>query len=483
MSCEICDEKLNKTSRKPVECILCERDPKPICCFKCFSTFLLSSSNITPSCMFCKNELTLDFVHEISSKTFLNQYNNYRFEKRFEIEKSRLPETQDQANRIKAGIQREREMKKLINTRGILYHQKKLLTDDLRYMNPKKHTTEEFQAIHEKIKQLTDEYRSNDVQYYRILNQRYQNGEYVDRYNVVRNQEVIEEKKKETFIKACPDDTCRGFLSTAYKCGTCDVYFCPDCNERKAERNDETHVCNEETKATMALIKSDSKPCPKCRMMIFRISGCPQMWCVQCHTAFNWNTGIIDDGHVHNPEYFRYLRETGQNIPRNPNDLFVNRCMRLPSINELRRVMGYGELHGRQHCWSGWYDYLNHIRGYVLPHEIRNFRDMDYSEYRIAYLNGEISEQEWKKMLKMNMKKHELQMERFLILDMFCNVMTDLFINLTDNKDIDLLQDNALKIFEYTNTQMEKLNKKFTSKDMRYFLNKKDTRVWRYFVV
>ena len=79
--------------------------------------------------MFCKNELTLDFVHEISSKTFLNQYNNYRFEKRFEIEKSRLPETQDQANRIKAGIQREREMKKLINTRGILYHQKKLLTE------------------------------------------------------------------------------------------------------------------------------------------------------------------------------------------------------------------------------------------------------------------------------------------------------------------------------------------------------------------
>ena len=479
MSCEICDEKLNKSTRKPIECILCERDPKPICCFKCFSTFLLTSSNITPSCMFCKNELTLDFVHSVSNKTFNDQYNTCRFEKRFEIEKSRLPETQEQANQIKWAIQRERKLKKLSNMSMIFFHQKKMFTDDLKFMNPKKHRLEEFQIIKDKIKQLDDDYRLNNAEYTRITYQeRYYNNQ------VVTHGVVVEEKKKETsFVKACPDDTCRGFLSTAYKCGTCDVYFCPDCNERKAERNDETHVCNEETKATMELIKSDSKPCPKCRMMIFRISGCPQMWCVRCHTAFNWNTGIIDDGHVHNPEYFRYLRENGQNIPRNPNDLFVNRCMGLPSMNELRRTIGYGVLHGRQHEWTGWYDYLNHIRGHVLPREIQNFRDMDYSEYRIAYLNDELSEGEWKKCLKMKMKKDELQMERYLILDMFCNVITDLFINLMESHDIDLLHNNALKIFEYTNTQMEKLNKKFTSNGMRFFLNKKDTRVRRYFDV
>jgi len=469
MSCEICEEKLNKSTRKPIECILCETEPKPICCFKCFSTFLLTSSNIIPSCMFCKNELTLDFVHSVGNKTFNDQYNTYRFEKRFEIEKSRLPETQEQANRIKWTIQRERDIKRLSNMRTILYHQKKMLVDDMKFLNPKKHSLEEFDAIKREIRRLDDEYRLNSSEYNRLLFQR-QRG-------------FTEEKKKEAFIKCCPNDTCRGFLSTAYKCGTCDTYFCPDCNERKDNRNGDTHVCNQEMKATMDLIKSDSKPCPKCRMMIVRISGCPQMWCVQCHTAFNWNTGIINNGHIHNPEYFRYLRETGKEIPREPNDLFVNRCMRLPTINEIRRTMGYGELHGRQHEWTGWYDYVNHIRGYVLPHEIRNFRDMDYSEYRIAYLNEEITENEWKKCLKMKMKKDELQMERYLILDMFCNVITDLFINLMETQDIRLLHDNSLKIFEYTNTQMEKLNKKFSSKDMRFFLNKKDTRVRRYFLV
>lgn len=491
MSCQICDEKLNKSTRKPVECILCEGDPKPSCCLKCFTTFLLTSSNINPSCMFCKNELTLDFVHEIASKTFSDQYNNYRFEKRFEIEKSRLPETQEEANRIKWTIQKERQMIKLHNQRAVIHYQKKIITDDLKFVNRQKIAPVELNQMNDELKRLSAIYTDLNIQYHRVNSQRWYNGQAMmyDEYRIAIREAAAaggEEGKREerkTFIKACPDNTCRGFLSTAYKCGTCDKYFCPDCNEVKNARNDDAHVCNEETKATMELIKSDSKPCPKCHMMIFRISGCPQMWCVQCHTAFNWNTGIIDDGHVHNPEYFRYLRETGQNIPRNPNDvIFVNRCMRLPSASELRRAIGYGELHGKQHLWTGWYDFLNHVRGYMMPHEIRNFRDMDYSEYRIAYLNDEITEEDWKKTLKMKMKKHELQMERYLILDMFCNVITDLFINLMENKDLDVFSDNSVKIFEYTNTQMEKLNKKFSSKDTRYFLDSKDGRVRHYFL-
>ena len=490
MSCQICEEKFNKSTRKLIECILCEGDPKPSCCLKCFTTFLLTSSNINPSCMFCKNELTLDFVHEISSKTFIDQYNNYRFEKRFEIEKSRLPETQEEANRIKWTIQREREMQKLINQRTVIHFQKKVIIDELKFINRRKVSEDVINKMNDELKKLSDDYSAKNSEYHQLVQQRWYNGQalmYTEYRLAVREREAgggekEEEEERKTFIKPCPDDSCRGFLSSAYKCGTCDRYYCPDCNEVKAARNDETHVCNEELKATIELIKSDSKPCPKCHMMIYRISGCRQMWCVQCHTAFDWNTGIIYDGHVHNPEYFRYLRESGQNIPRNPNDVFGNGCMRLPQPSELRRAIGYGELHGKQHLWTGWYDYLNHVRGYMLPHEIRNFRDMDYSEYRIAYLNDEISQEEWKKTLKMKMKKHELQMERYLILDMFCNVITDLFINLVENQELYVFSDAAAKIFEYTNTQMEKLNKKFGSKDSRYFLDKKDGRVRQYFL-
>jgi len=486
MSCQICEEKLNKSTRKSIECTLCEGDPKPSCCLKCFTTFLLTSSNINPSCMFCKNELTLDFVHEISSKTFMEQYNNYRFEKRFEIEKSRLPETQDEANRIKWTLQREREMQKLINERTVVHFQKKVIIDELKFINRRKVSDDVIDKMNEDLRKLSEEYSAKNSEYHQLVQQRWYNGQalmYSEYRLAIAAGGGKGEEERKTFIKPCPDESCRGFLSSAYKCGTCDKYFCSDCNEVKTARNDETHVCNEETKATIELIKSDSKPCPKCHMMIYRISGCRQMWCVQCHTAFDWNTGIIYDGHVHNPEYFRYLRESGQNIPRNPNDgVFGNRCTRLPQPSEVRRALGYGELHGKQHLWTGWYDYLNHVRGYMLPHEIRNFRDMDYSEYRIAYLNDEITQEEWKKNLKMKMKKHELQMERYLILDMFCNVITDLFINLVENQELYVFSDAAAKIFEYTNSQMEKLNKKFSSKDSRYFLDKRDGRVRHYFV-
>ena len=45
------------------------------------------------------------------------------------------------------------------------------------------------------------------------------------------------------------------------------------------------------------------------------------MWCVNCHTTFDWKSlQIKKSGIIHNPEYFRYLRENGITIPRNEND-------------------------------------------------------------------------------------------------------------------------------------------------------------------
>ena len=284
-------------------------------------------------------------------------------------------------------------------------------------------------------------------------------------------------KEPQHFVKACPLDTCRGFLSTAYKCGMCDSYFCSDCNEQKISRVDETHVCNVEMKATLDLIKSDSKPCPKCSILIYKVSGCPQMWCVQCHTAFDWNTGLIDNGYVHNPEYFRYLRENGQDIPRNPNDI-VNGCqLRLPTLNEMRR--GLSGMDAK--IWAGWYDFTQHVRWYLLPNDARQFRDTDYSGLRVDYLNEQITLEEWKKNLKMKIKKNELMLERFMVLDMYCNVMSDLFVNLSVDKNADGFLEGSRKILGYTNTQMEKVNGKYGSKDKRYFLCQDDRRIKDYF--
>jgi hypothetical protein len=81
-----------------------------------------------------------------------------------------------------------------------------------------------------------------------------------------------EERAK--FIMKCPDVDCRGFLSTAYKCGTCQKWACSECLEVKGLEKDVEHTCSEEKKATVALIIKESKPCPKCGERISKVDGC-----------------------------------------------------------------------------------------------------------------------------------------------------------------------------------------------------------------
>ena len=41
---------------------------------------------------------------------------------------------------------------------------------------------------------------------------------------------VLEEKKQAAqFIRKCPADGCEGFLSSAWKCGVCNIWACPHC--------------------------------------------------------------------------------------------------------------------------------------------------------------------------------------------------------------------------------------------------------------
>ena len=57
----------------------------------------------------------------------------------------------------------------------------------------------------------------------------------------------------------------------------------------------------------MEFLNKDTKPCPHCGTMIFKISGCSQIFCVDCHTAWDWNTSKIITGVIHNPHYYEFL--------------------------------------------------------------------------------------------------------------------------------------------------------------------------------
>ena len=81
-------------------------------------------------------------------------------------------------------------------------------------------------------------------------------------------------RERREFIMRCPAENCRGFLSTAYKCGTCDSWACKDCAVCLGKDNEVEHTCNPEMVESAKAIRSETRPCPKCGTRIFKIDGC-----------------------------------------------------------------------------------------------------------------------------------------------------------------------------------------------------------------
>lgn len=82
-------------------------------------------------------------------------------------------------------------------------------------------------------------------------------------------------KPKASFVRACPSGDCRGFLSSAWKCGTCEGWACSNCHEYIGkDKNKTEHVCHPDQVASARLLDKETKPCPKCASAIFKISGC-----------------------------------------------------------------------------------------------------------------------------------------------------------------------------------------------------------------
>jgi hypothetical protein len=74
------------------------------------------------------------------------------------------------------------------------------------------------------------------------------------------------------FIHRCADSDCNGFVSSAWKCATCDKHTCAHCRELKAARDDPLHVCNPDTVASVTIL---NPPHPKVIFIFFvsRVAG------------------------------------------------------------------------------------------------------------------------------------------------------------------------------------------------------------------
>ena len=273
--CSICCEKFNKSNHKRINCKNCTTDDV-IVCQSCAKRYIMEQPT-DASCMVCKVEWDTEFLMNNFTKKFINgefkiHKENYLLERQIAL----LPDTQEYAEKLKMASNLEKQVIELNIKKK-------------RFQLEVKRITEQISSIQNTIAEI-------------------------------RNHKHKSTNKQ--FTHKCPMEDCNGFLNEKYECGMCENKICKHCFEKL----EEDHECNEEKKETVSMIKKDTKPCPKCGELIYKISGCDQMYCIKCHTAFSWRTGEIERGKVHNPEYYRWMRENGQVIPRDPLDVVYDPC-------------------------------------------------------------------------------------------------------------------------------------------------------------
>jgi hypothetical protein len=408
--CPVCMDHFTSVIRQPIRCAYC---PHTVC-RQCASRFLLTTLN-DPHCMGCKREWNREFIDTNLTQTF--RKGPLKLQRRkvlIDREKGRLPAMQvfmeakvgmDQANKRSQELWlRKRQLKKQktkihaeILAGGILEADElnREIEEKLGPINT------ELAAIRIEMTQCTDEVR----RLFRIFH---------------GTERVVRE-----FIMKCPADECRGFLSSAWKCGTCQKNFCNDCHAEKSGQKDETHVCNEEAKSTAAMIQNETKPCPKCGIRISKIDGCDQMWCTECQTTFSWNTGqILLNTVTHNPHYYEYLRRVNNGqIPREAGDV---PCGGLPNaylfirfiMDQQNLVLGEEtkrEIMVIHRCMSDIENYR--MAQYPLRQPANVNRDLD-----ILFLTNDIDEEKWGTSLERQETNFERRKEIGLIVQTLLHV-------------------------------------------------------------
>lgn len=417
-SCNICVENYNRSTRSLVVCDYCQFE----CCKECIKKYLLSITEDS-HCMSCKKKWDRKILSKKMDKTFMSKtYKSYREQILFEREKSLLPSTQPHIEKI---IQIQKMDDEIWNIRTQMDELKKKLT-----------------LLHNE-KSFLENSRGN--------------------------------QERKQFIRPCSNKDCKGFLSTQWKCGLCEKFTCRNCLEVKEENEEEKiiHECKPDNVSTAQLILKDTKNCPKCGVSIFKISGCSQIWCTNCHTAFSWDTGRIENGNIHNPHYFEWLNRNGGNINRNPEEVRCGREIDHFFISDLSRMTRsshfiFINLDEQREIKR---ELLENLRNIIHMREvdIPRFRVNDIEDnlkIRIDYMRDKITEDDFKIKIQRKEKEYQKKKEIYDILRMFIDCFTEIMYRLYDfmfnnHRHNPEILDEVSKLIDYVNNCFEDISKTY----------------------
>lgn len=392
--------------KKQISCKLCEFSA----CYKCFSKYILECT-MDPKCMKCnKPWMRKQLVDSFGQYFVSHTYKKKREDVLFDVEKSMLPDTQPIAAQVLEIKKIQEQIHK--HEHEIIKLQQSIGRLDIGILDSE---FEDYVTIRKNYRMQIHDHKEETY----ILQLR------KDRiYGRMNSRTRSTTSRVSDIVVKCPGDDCRGFAvakSKGFECDLCKTVLCKDCYEPldKTGVLDKTdHVCDPKTVETIKLLRKDSKNCPTCKSVIFKIDGCDQMFCTQCNTAFSWRTGEVTKGRIHNPHYYEYLRRTGNDVrelgdipcgglPRATRDLVNNR-----NYSKVHRIASHFE-----------YDEIFRLREECL-------RNNGNQDLRISYLNKDICIGTFKSEIYRREKALEKKREILGVLTTFVVVCSDIFRNI-----------------------------------------------------
>jgi hypothetical protein len=411
-TCDVCCEKFNKIHHKKVECPFCDLTS----CRSCSQKYLLSTFE-DPHCMGCKTLWTREYVDTFCTKYFRNvELKRHRENILFEREKALMPQTQVEVERVLEIRRLRHEARELRRSLMDLYETHRVsypITDEELLQHP------DIVTIHRNLEEV----------YVKI--------------EELRNRGELHLNTQINFTRKCPIEECKGFLNEEYFCGLCRNTFCKDC----LESLEDDHACDPQVVKTMKLLNRDSKSCPKCGTVIYKSSGCSQMWCINCHTAFDWRSGEIATGRIHNPHFIEFKRKGG--VSREHGDI---PCGGIPTYRELRQAEASNELLNL----STYIFYADRENAYI------DLEPIDNLHVRVAYMLNQLGEKTFKSFLQRQEKYKDKMRDMSHIFEMLTHAGGDLlrqFI-LEPSREPEIV-DLLSKLLTYGNEIFETIRKRY----------------------
>lgn len=327
------------------------------CCTVCASTYV-ESAGVTPQCMQCHRPWNHQYIRENFGSSFIKKMANARKEVLYNEQKMYFPDTQEYVN-----------LKKEYNNFS-------------EAGNWDQNATNRIRQISRMLDRMENPVRGIDYP-----------GE-----DVPASKTVV----TKTYIKPCGKNDCKGYVNSENNtCEMCKIEYCSKC----MEENFEGHVCKKEDILTVTMLRKDTKSCPKCAVLIHRMSGCPDMFCVSCKTAFDWNTMKIHERGNSNPHYYQWLHEVASNRSHVPMcGREINDMVAFNSPNYLRKLTRDQQedvmrvLYGFHH-YQGTYNASSFYKEYNKTKRFNHTFRVITMKIRAEYMMNEITKEKFQQNL------------------------------------------------------------------------------------